>query len=149
MTADAALQVTSRVLLPPAVSCPAWPWCAGAPGASGRPCPACWRREAAGWWCSPGMELLLGPQLRPCLEVQCEVHSVYSLDCVVSLSCMCFSPQPTTWLSAATSPRSRRCRGPSRASRRTVGTSLILSTLQASTGVCPIHVAMILVCTDL
>lgn len=56
---------------PLAVSCPAWPWCAGAPEASGRQCPACWQRGAAGWPCSPGMKLLLKPQLHHCLEVCC------------------------------------------------------------------------------
>lgn len=44
--------------------------------------------------------------------------------------------QRTTWLSAVTSPRSRRCRKPLRPSRSSAETSLTLWTLQASTGVC-------------
>lgn len=52
------------------VSCPGWPWCVGAPGASGRLCPSCWQRGAAGWLWSPGMKMQPAPRWHVSTEVQ-------------------------------------------------------------------------------
>lgn len=66
---SSAVQAVSCVI-PPAVSCPGWPWCVGAPGALEKPCPACWPRGAAGWLLSPGMKMLPAPRWLLCVEVE-------------------------------------------------------------------------------